>query len=205
MRDSTTPALPARDTGHQTCPRPSGRPLAILDFEASCLVNRGMRSFPIEVAVGFPESGEVRSWLIRPEPEWLEAWTWDPEAERLHGLSRDYLLANGRPRSEVAQELAAALNGHEPLSDNPAYEQYWLWGLFGQYPGFRIGSLGELFQQIAGGGLAGQAMLELASAHAREKAPLRHRATADVKHYLVMLRELRRLAGEDRMDSNPSG
>jgi len=68
--------------------------------------------------------GVRRSWLIRPEPEWFETWIRDSEAERLHRLSRDYLLAHGCPRSEVAQELASALNGHEPLSDNPAYEQY---------------------------------------------------------------------------------
>jgi len=165
--------LPNRDTGHQICLRPNGQPVAVLDFEASCVVSQGTRSFPIEVAAGFPDSGEIRSWLIRPEPEWLGAWTWDSEATRLHDLSRDYLLAFGRSRSEVAQELAAALDGHVSLSDNPVYEQYWLWVLLGRYPGFRVGSIDELFHKIAGSGLPGQATHELAAARARDEAPLR--------------------------------
>jgi len=47
-------------------------------------------------------------------------------------------------------------------------------------------------------------MLELVSARAREEAPLLHRAAAGVKHYLIMLRELKRLARENQMDSGSS-
>lgn len=45
-----------------------GRPFLLIDFEASALRGRGVRSFPIEVALGWPDTGEVWDW---PEPEWM--------------------------------------------------------------------------------------------------------------------------------------
>jgi hypothetical protein len=39
----------------------------------SCLAQPGAWSFPIEVAIGVPETGEIRAWLIKPEREWIDA------------------------------------------------------------------------------------------------------------------------------------
>lgn len=172
------------------------RPVVLIDFEASALIGRGVRSFPIEVALGWPDSGDVREWLIRPEPEWLESWDWSAESEKIHGLRIEYLQENGKLRERIAREVLAAIDGHEPLSDNPAFEQVWLWILNGgAFPGVRIGALGELLEEIAGPGPAGAELLRLAHASAQEIAPKTHRAAADVRHMMALLRELLRLKG----------
>ena len=44
-------------------PEEETRPFVVLDLEASGL---GKRSFPIEVGVAYVQTGEVRSWLVRP-------------------------------------------------------------------------------------------------------------------------------------------
>jgi len=172
------------------------RPIAIIDFEASCLPGHGRRSYPIEVAVGLPETGELTIWLIKPEREWLEGWDWYYEAEQMHGLTRPHLLAHGLPRAHVARELLAAVDGHEVLSDCPRYEHHWLSVLIGRDPGLRVGALGALLDDVAGGGRMGHTLRERAAAHARKVAPRTHRAGDDVRHILTMVRELRRLAEE---------
>lgn len=97
-------------------------------------------------------------------------------------------LAHGEPRAKVAFEVQQAIGGREVLSDNPAYEQYWLWVLQGgRYLGYRVGSLAELFVEIAGGDIE---RIEKAVTIANAEAPKRHRAADDVRHYLVMMREL---------------
>lgn len=76
------------------------------------------------------------------------------------------------------------------LSDNPAYEQYWLWALNGaRYARHWVGSLAELFVEIAGGDTD---QIEKAVAIATAEAPKQHRAADDVRHYLVLMRELLR-------------
>lgn len=89
--------------------------IVTLDFEASCLPRHG-RSFPIEVAIA-EAGGEVRSWLIRPEPQW-RAWAWTAEAEGLHGLTWDQLIEAGRPAAEVLDELATAMQGRPAYADS---------------------------------------------------------------------------------------
>lgn len=171
------------------------RQTALIDFEASSLVNAGLRSYPIEVAIGFPDTGEVRAWLIRPKREWIDTWTWDPAAQRLHGLSLNDLYVHGRPRTEVAREMMAMIGDRTPLSDNPEFDQYWLWVLNGgRYPGVRVGSLGRLLEAIAGNGQNGRSMLETAHAKARMHAPRTHRAGDDVRHLLAVLRTLLQLS-----------
>jgi len=104
----------------------------------------GRRSYPVEVGVGIPETGEVRSWLIKPEPDWIDAWDWYYEAERIHRLTRGHLLAHGLPRAQVARELSAFLGDREVVSDNPA-EGYWLDVLFGEEEPQRVSSLALLY------------------------------------------------------------
>jgi DNA polymerase III epsilon subunit-like protein len=106
--------------------------LAFLDFEASSL-----RGFPIEAGLAVFDSEEVRSWLIKPTEEWLgrtrvgdpsrtAPLLWDPEAEKLHGISIEQLQAEGLPSRQVAAELMNMLGGRRILSDAPRYEQAWL-------------------------------------------------------------------------------
>lgn len=162
--------------------------IAIIDFEASCLPTPTRMSFPIEVAVGIPETGEVWSSLIRPEPHWLEKGVWDPASERLHNISRDVLLRKGRPRIEVVQQITRVGRGRLLVSDNPAYEAYWLAILTGAQPA--VGSLRDVFAQIAGEGAVGAAMMELAVSNARAKSPPTHRAADDVRFMIAVLDEL---------------
>ena len=129
------------------------RRIVVVDFEASSLPGPG--SYPIEVAAGIPETGEIRSWLIRPEPVWLESWVWDPESERIHRLTREHLLAHGLPRAQVARELEAFIGGREVVSDNPRAEGYWLGVLFGEQRPRSVGWLSLLYEAIMAGTKAG--------------------------------------------------
>jgi len=66
------------------------------DCEASC--GGGL---PIEIGWAFADSttGEIHSegHLIKPPPSWDLAAVWDPDAEKLHKITRDELYVHGRP------------------------------------------------------------------------------------------------------------
>jgi len=90
-------------------------PIYTLDFEASCLPQHG-RSFPIEVGVAGPD-GFAKAWLIKPDPAW-DGWTWTPEAEALHGVTREQLARDGLPAEVVLDELRAVLRGQPAYADS---------------------------------------------------------------------------------------
>ena len=93
--------------------------IAFLDFEASSL---GKQGYPIEVAwvlIG----GEEESHLIRPDPSWTD---WDDEAERIHGISRNRLVVEGRTVDDVAQRMMDALSGHTLYATAPSWDGKWL-------------------------------------------------------------------------------
>jgi len=93
--------------------------LVFLDFEASSLAKR---SFPIEVAWVF-EDGRSEVHLIRPAPGWDD---WDSDAERIHGISRPSLDAEGTPHDVVARRVVDALDGHDLLASAPSWDGKWL-------------------------------------------------------------------------------
>jgi hypothetical protein len=81
-----------------------------LDSEASSLDETF--SYPIEVAWGHLTTGIIRSYLINPCA--IKSWTdWDPAAQAVHGLSRDYLAEHGLPPRRVAEEVVRDLAGQE--------------------------------------------------------------------------------------------
>lgn len=166
----------------------SGRAVLVIDFEGSCLPGTG-QSYPIEVALGDVATGVIRSWLIRPEPEW-SSWTWDPAAERVHGISQDYLAREGIARAIVANEVREMMKGRAVVSDHPLYDQIWLGRLTHGAPGVRLESLHELCLQISRGGKEGIELIERAQTLANDLAPIRHRAAADVAHHIAVLRYL---------------
>lgn len=94
--------------------------IAIIDIEASGL---HFDSYPIEIAVLV--SGEVRSWLIRPEPAWNY---WCSIAENMHGISRELLVKEGQPACKVAVELNEFLEGFEGAlySDADRWDADWV-------------------------------------------------------------------------------
>jgi hypothetical protein len=165
--ESATPALLSR----------------VIDIEASCLSAQGL-SYPIEVALGNPASGAIATWLIRPEPHWMQ--NWDPAAERVHKIPQLALVRDGMPRIMVASAVAEKIGGRRIISDHPLYDQSWPALLFQGDPGMRIRSLPELCLEMAGDGADAHALVERARTHAHAVAPIRHRAAADVAHHLAM-------------------
>jgi DNA polymerase III epsilon subunit-like protein len=158
---------------------------ALIDFEASCLPEYG-QSFPIEVALAKVD-GSSRNWLIRPEPEW-DYWDWSPEAEALHGISRDMLAREGLPARQVLAELEAAAGECDVYADADL-DAYWLETLAltcGQQPPFGVRYFGELLLEL------GFTRPQVVSAldRARDQVPGRHFARDDANRLARTLRLL---------------
>lgn len=99
-------------------PRP-----AIIDVEASGF---GKTSYPIEVGVVLP-GGQRFCSLINPAESWSH---WDPEAEALHGISRELLAKKGADVTEVAGELNRFLEGYTVYSDGWVVDSPWIRELY---------------------------------------------------------------------------
>lgn len=93
--------------------------LVFIDFEASSLADK---SFPIEVAWVF-EDGRNRSTLLHPADGWTD---WSAAAEKIHGISRKQLEADGAPVSAIAKEMVDTLIGHELYASAPSWDGKWL-------------------------------------------------------------------------------
>lgn len=161
------------------------RPVAIIDFEASCLPEAG-ESYPIEVALAKIDGG-TRSWLIRPTGEW-RFWDWSAEAERLHGISRAMLAEQGHNPEDVLDGLAAEAAGYDIYADCDL-DAYWLETLAqacGRAPPFRVRYLGEL---LCAQGVS-RADVVAALDHARQMLPAEHVARNDASRLALALRLL---------------
>ncbi|MDT4328380.1 MULTISPECIES: hypothetical protein [Methylomonas] len=95
----------------------------VIDFEASGF---GVDSYPIEVGVVLAD-GQKYCALIKPAQSWR---FWDGEAERVHGLSRELLLAHGKPIQVVVGELNAFLGNRVVYSDGWVVDKPWLSRLY---------------------------------------------------------------------------
>jgi hypothetical protein len=118
-------------------------PPRIVDIEASGF---GRGSYPIEVGYALPD-GTSHAMLVRPEAHWTH---WDPEAERLHGISRETLLRHGLPAAEVVQTLNSELCGTTAYSDGWARDYTWLAVLYDavqRVPTFRLENLHALLSE----------------------------------------------------------
>jgi hypothetical protein len=95
--------------------------ICFFDIEASSL-EQG--SFPIEIG-WVPETGVGESHLIRPEPAWTG---WSMESQKLHGITREMLVADGKPAAWVARRVLEVLPPDTVvgISDSPAFDQFWL-------------------------------------------------------------------------------
>lgn len=95
----------------------------IIDIEASGF---GGESYPIEVGISLT-SGDKYCSLILPEASWRH---WDPEAEKVHHISKNILFEFGRSVREVAGNLNQHLAGQVVYSDCWVVDQPWLIRLF---------------------------------------------------------------------------
>lgn len=101
--------------------------IAFLDVEASGL-HPG--SFPIEIGWARPDFNvTAASSLIRPADGWTRD-LWDPEAEKIHGLTFDQCKAEGADPLDVANRLNEALRGSVVYSDAVSWDTYWVQRLF---------------------------------------------------------------------------
>lgn len=102
-------------------------PLAVIDFEASALTRE---SFPIEVgiAIAVNPSASIMTWssLVAPAPRWDLASQWDPDAERIHGISR-WSLRQGKAPRETMLMLNDLLGSVQHIwCDGGHYDVRWL-------------------------------------------------------------------------------
>lgn len=116
----------------------------IIDIEASGL---HFDSYPIEVAVIV--NGQSKSWLIKPEANWLY---WCTTAESMHGITRNKLLEEGVSAKQVADELLVFLEGSNGIlySDAAHWDSDWLDTLFfaaNSVRSFHIASIYDLLKR----------------------------------------------------------
>jgi len=113
----------------------------IIDIEASGL---GFDSYPIEVAALV--NGKRKSWIIKPEPDWL---FWSSEAEDMHGISRLQLVNEGMRARQVVAELSEFIEHSDGIlySDAAYWDTDWIETLYiavNQLRLFHIESIYEL-------------------------------------------------------------
>jgi len=102
-------------------------PLVVVDFEATALT---LESYPIEVGVAraVNSADPVSSWsaLIVPDPTWNVSAQWDPDAERVHGISR-WELRSGTSARDVMTALNAWAGDVDIVwCDGGRYDASWL-------------------------------------------------------------------------------
>jgi len=114
----------------------------IIDLEASGF---GRGSYPIEVGFAL-ENRDIHSFLIKPENDWTH---WSEEAEQIHGISRERLLAEGMSIEDIALKLNEMLRGQTLYSDAWSFDSSWIGRLFdsaGIVQRFRIETINKLLK-----------------------------------------------------------
>ncbi len=160
----------------------------IIDIEASGF---GSGSYPIEVGYFTPDGNSYCS-LILPEPGWTH---WDPSAEQVHGISREILLAKGRPAVEICLDLNTALRGQTIYCDAWAYDYVWLSKLYDAvelFPTYHLKDLRELLAECEQSLWHG-----LRSEVEKRLALRRHRASGDARTIFETYNEARKRCKPD--------
>ncbi len=174
--------------------------LVFADIEASGLQHL---SYPIEVGWAWVEGShvEARSILIKPTSEWLSWQTgWSEDAEQVHGISREQLLADGIEPSEACERLNREFQEAEIAFDTgpAAHDARWLSILYkaaSMEPSF---ALTKLSSDLCILGYAGMARVPDAVVLQLERLAPRftHRAASDAAHWAWQRLALRLIADE---------
>jgi hypothetical protein len=157
---------------------------AVLDIEASGF---GRSSYPIEVGCVLPD-GQTFCTLIRPEPDWVH---WDPEAEKLHHISRTLAETVGKSALDVARLLNQHLRGQTVYSDGWANDFTWIGALFeavDMSPYFKLENLRSLLSEEEAA-----RWHDLKQQVVEELGLQRHRASSDAR---VLQRTLQKLMAQ---------
>lgn len=153
-------------------------PLLFVDFEASGIAPD---SYPIEIAV--VSAADHYHALIRPVYYWTH-WSWD--AQDMHGISRESLVAEGREPALIAADLNTRFRGETLCSDSPQ-DGFWLDTLYeaaGFEPLFKVAPL----ESLVGRSEAAEIYRRIPSKHA-------HRALADALDLMTAVLEYSKLRG----------
>lgn len=156
-----------------------------IDVEAS-----GWNGVPVEVGwatlpanFSTPEAA-VRSdgFLVRPAGRWLADPTieWNPSAERLHGINRETLMAEGLAVERCLEILSTELAGRAVWCDSRGLDQAWLEVLWAEPAGvmglpFRVGHWSDLFGRY----WSEHSAPVLAARRVLTELPVHHRARLD--------------------------
>lgn len=154
----------------------------ILDIEASGI---GRGSYPIEVGFVAADGG-LFCGLVRPEPDWRH---WDPDAEALHGISRELLHRHGRPAAWMAEQLNERLAGQTVYCDGWGQDYPWLARLYdaaGRRQSFRLDDLRRLLSEAEA-----QRWRDVTEAVRQREQLTRHRASSDARVLRLALGEIR--------------
>jgi len=116
---------------------------------------------------------------------------WDPDAEKLHGISLKQLHVHGHPPFEVARRMNEVLAGRELFSDAPADDERWLRIIFdeaGLDPAFTVRRTHAdvLIAPLAAKLGWDSASYVAAKAETDRISPRTHRAEADARHLAVL-------------------
>ncbi len=120
----------------------------ILDFEASSVKN----GYPVEVGIAQTfEDGRIISGakLIFHQP-WLENGIWRDAAQKVHGITKEEIRANGVSALVAARWLNSEIGEQTAYSDSDL-DQGWLAQLFdvaGIPPSFRLGHVREILNSV---------------------------------------------------------
>jgi hypothetical protein len=160
------------------------------DCEASCI-----NGLPIEIGWAFVDmsTGRIQSesHLVKPLARWDIQTVWDPDAEKLHGISLEQLLAHGRPPFEIARRMNEVLAGRELFSDGPADDEHRLRIILdemGPDATFTIRRLhaNVLISQLAAKLGWDSASYRVAKTEVARTSPRTHRAEADARHLAAL-------------------
>lgn len=147
----------------------------LIDLEASGI---HPESYPVQVAWSLP-TGQIECHLIRPAPEWTY---WDPNAARLHGISRGVAVERGKPIDWIVERMNTAFDGKTVYSDAVNMDGFWLGCLFDEHgtdERFWLADYLSLFDE--------NEAQKLASC-SREAGYPAHRADLDVARLLAIYR-----------------
>ncbi len=123
-------------------------------------------------------SGAPQAMLIKPDDSWpLDQW--DENAQALHGVAYDELVASGAEAGEVCEMLNSVLAGRTVYSDAPDWDGFWFYRLFqagGIRQAFSVRDFFDVFRTMA------PEVIDEIVDEANRTAPRAHRAIPDVLH-----------------------
>ncbi len=110
---------------------------------------------------------------------------WDPQAERLHGITPKMLSDLGVNAALACDRMSASLAACDVYSDAPDWDGFWMMRLFeaaGRKAQFRLSEFGRLMPPLA------PAEKSALIRKADRLAPRRHRAAEDALHLATIYR-----------------